>query len=221
MTTQLDPVSQQFVEAGKSSDSTVLDIGAAFGVASLQVLTTGHANVLANDLEAEHLNQLMENCPQSERHRLLLLPGDLFSLEVKENTVDAILASRVLHFYKGSDVIKALGLFKKWLKPGGKLFLVMESPYIRSAEPFVPLFEKRLQEGDKFPGYIENLRQYESFVRVDDLPKELHLFTPETIEPLLQEAGFKTLHNDFIDRKEFPEDLRKDGRESTGVIALK
>lgn len=57
MTTNLDPFSEAFVEFSGSCDFPVLEIGAAYGIATTAALSKG-ASVIANDLDQQHLEYL-------------------------------------------------------------------------------------------------------------------------------------------------------------------
>jgi SAM-dependent methyltransferase len=63
-----------FAEFGAACKHPVLDIGAGFGAATLAALREG-ATVIANDLDAFHLESLAASVPSQMRNRLEMLPG--------------------------------------------------------------------------------------------------------------------------------------------------
>jgi 2-polyprenyl-3-methyl-5-hydroxy-6-metoxy-1,4-benzoquinol methylase len=76
----------------------VLDIGCAYGMASLPALKKG-AVVIANDLDERHLQLLKSQAPVSSLERLQLKPGRMpDDLDFPEGNLGAVLASRVLNF---------------------------------------------------------------------------------------------------------------------------
>ncbi len=75
MTSTLDSFSKEFVDYASSNHSQKsLEIGAAYGVATLEALKRG-AQMIANDLEEKHLQILRERSPESLRKNLSLHPG--------------------------------------------------------------------------------------------------------------------------------------------------
>jgi len=249
MTTQLDPISEHYIRYCAEHDlanHTFLEIGAAYGIATLATLTKiQQACLLSNDLDAHQLNAIKTEVEtrhlrtsttqtltdsstadylQTNTHAgyLQLLPGNFqHELVIAENTLDAILICRVLHFLNGTDLDRALLQLKKWLVPGGKLFVVVETPFMKNWSTFLPVFQQRKDQGDEYPGQIEHPTDYEAF-RTKTCPSFLHFMDKAILSHALSKAGFQIEHIDYIDRKNtFPEDMLLDGRESVGAIAIK
>ncbi|MCO5350905.1 MAG: hypothetical protein M9913_08405, partial [Bryobacteraceae bacterium] len=64
---EVSELSRAWVEdCRRAGETPVLDIGAAFGAACLEALATG-ARVIANDLHAEHLEELERRGPAGGR----------------------------------------------------------------------------------------------------------------------------------------------------------
>lgn len=231
-TTPCDPVSQNFIEYA-ANGRTVLEIGAAFGAASLQALAKG-ATVFCNDIEPSNLavvrNRYLQKSSvqkvftSGDCNKLVLVPGsfpdELASLP--KNFFDAILICRVLHFFSGSQIEKALQQLSDYLKPGGKLFIVCETPFLKNWQKFIPEYEKRVEQGVKWPGEITNPSDFENSGRSASLPKFVHWITKEPLERSLTQSKFGVEHLSYIDRcGQFPSDLLLDGRESIGAVAAK
>ena len=106
------------------------------------------------------------------------------------------------------------------LEPGGKVFVVTETPYLKNFLPFVPLFEKRKKEGLLLPGFVEDVMKIDP-VRGQYLPQEMMVFDKEVLTNLFEKVGFHVVKCEEFARPEFPEDLKHDGRESVGLIAKK
>ena len=221
MTSTLDRVSQAFVDESGCESKVLLEIGAAYGVASLEALQKGKSRIIANDLDSTHLKILKNRANPKHLDRLTLLPGSFpDELDIQPESIDCLLIVRVLHFFEGEQIVSALVKAKEWLKPGGRIFAVTETPYLRSLEKFIPVFEERVQKQEEWPGYFDFSIDGE-FTRTDHLPPFMHFFTPDTLGKLFIETGFQIEFGEFLDRSDYPDDLRYTGKESTGIIARK
>lgn len=223
MTENLDIYSKMFVEHAAKVNRPVLDIGAAYGNATIPALKRG-SKVIANDLDIRHLQILQQYCPNEFRDNLKLLPGKFpDEIELEDNILDGALICRVFHFMTGEMIEKALKKIYKILTKKGKLFIICESPYIKVWAKFIPIFEKRRQEGVKWPGFIDNLKEYcfaEQYIH--NLPEKVNWFDTNTMAKAVIQAEFEIEKLSYIDRRGvFPDDVLLDGKESVGVIAVK
>lgn len=235
-TSACDPYSLKFIELAASTTKTggqVLEIGAAFGAATLQALFKG-ATVYCNDIEPQNLAvvksrymkemKLNKNSTSGDHDKLILLPG-AFPEELNglpESSFDAILICRVLHFFSGKKIEKSLSLIQKLLKPGGKFFVVCETPFLKNWQKFTFEHEKRLKAGVEWPGEITNPADFESSGRASTLPSFVHWISKEILEKTLKKAGFFVSDISYINRKgQFPDDLLLNGQESVGAIGIK
>lgn len=235
-TTPCDPVSQKFIEYASGvaeNGGTVLEIGAAFGAASLQALAQG-ATVFCNDIDPSNLavvsNRYLkktnnhQNSVTGDDSKLIFVPGAFPNelVGLPKNFFDAILICRVLHFFSGGQIEKSLEQLSIHLKSGGKLFVVCETPFLKNWQQFIPEHAKRIAEGVKWPGEITNPADYESSGRAASLPKFVHWITKEILERSLTQSKFGVEYLSYIDRcGQFPNDLLLDGRESIGAVAAK
>ncbi|HAU1368100.1 TPA: class I SAM-dependent methyltransferase [Legionella pneumophila] len=236
-TTPCDPVSQQFIEHAALSakhGGRVLEIGAAFGAATLEAIAKG-ATVFCNDIDPENLavvrQRFLETTEESsesltgDSSKLVLVPGELPNelLGLPEKHFDAILICRVLHFFTGSKIEESLALLAKLLAPKGKIYIVCETPFLRNWQRFIPEFNKRVEAHEEWPGEITEPAKYESSGRASSLPKFVHWITKEVLERSLVKAGFSVEHSEYINRSgQFPEDLLlpEYGKESVGAIGM-
>lgn len=220
MTSTLDPTSMAFLSYSQLTQGTVLDIGAAYGVASIEALKN-QAKVIANDIDERHLEILREKTPPDLRKNLTLLPGKFPEvISLPPESLDAILICRVLHFFKGEQMIEALKKAHGWLKKGGKVFLITETPFLKNFAKFLPVFEDRKQKKIPWPGLAENPQLYTP-LRGGQLPPFIHFLDKEGMTKVLSESGFKVEKCEYMPRKDFPLDLQLDGRESIGGIGVK
>jgi SAM-dependent methyltransferase len=220
MTSWVDPTSQAFVDFSPLAPGPVLDIGAAYGVATLAALHTG-AQVIANDLEAQHLDILYERVPPHLRANLTLHPGQVpEAVDFLPNSLGAILASRVLHFFDGERIEQTVAKCFEWLAPGGRAFVVADTPYMNNYQHFIAPYEARRRAGSRWPGYIPMLRGLKNG-RTAFLPRYFHFLDCEVLERVFGEAGFILERCSLFSRQDYPDDLRCDGREGVGLVARK
>jgi len=221
MTTYLDPFSKQFVDfSGNIANQRVLEIGAAYGIATLAALAKG-AHVVANDLEQQHLAILKERVPEDQLPRLTLHPGAFPNhLHLPDNHFDGILVCRVIHFFDGDTVKQAVKKLLDWLKPGGKVFVVIETPYIKPLEAFIEKFEQRKAQGEPWPGLIVDMKELNR-EPAKNVPALLHPMDDDILKRVFSEAGFIIEKCHLFARPEFPQQFQLDGRESAGIVAAK
>ncbi len=220
MTTQLDFYSLAFVDYASKVQAPALEIGAAYGVATLAALAKG-ARIICNDLSTAHLLcvQKAALAQHLDISKLYLMPGDIRSdISLPAHFLSAILICRVLHFFNGPQIESFLAKAYQWLKPGAKIFIVAETPYLGFLSSFISKYEKNVRLGLKWPGYIQNVKDY---ITDPHLPKMINSMDVFILKRVLLEQGFIIEKIDFIDRSDFPEARRLDGRESVGVVAYK
>ena len=224
MTEYLDDYSKAFTEFAVHAPGPSLDIGAAYGVATIAALKSG-ATVIANDSDVRHLDILkdlaLSTIGDIVEQKLVLKPG-LFpdELEFEPGELGAILACRVFHFFDGPTIEAGLNKIYGWLAQGGRLYLVGETPYVGGVQKFVPRYEERTRSGDLWPGFIEDFQTLDP-IRGKDLPKQMHLLDENVLRRAFETAGFKVLEATKFSRPHFPPNLRLDGRESVGIIGVK
>lgn len=221
-TRDLTEYSREFVAFAPLARGPVLDIGAGFGVASLSAATAG-ASVIANDVDERHLRIIVEQATSAGvGERLVTQPGRFpTDLHIPSQSLGAIHASQVLHFLSGSDLMTGAALMFRWLQPGGKVFTITGTPYVKTLEQFIPVYEERKRDGVAWPGVIHNVHEYSSHPTIDELPDFMHLLDDETVARPFAEAGFVIERVEMYNRKGLPDYLKYDGRENVGLIARK
>jgi SAM-dependent methyltransferase len=219
MTSELDEFSLAFVEAAAAAEGWSLDVGAAYGVATLEALRQG-ARIVANDLDGRHLEILKARAPQEKHESLRLLTGAFPELPITDESLECVLVCRVLHFFEGDKIRRSFQTLHQWLKPGGLAFIVSETPYVGGVQPFIPEYERRVAAGEQWPGWIADFRALDP-IRGKDLPESMHLLDEEVLKREGIRAGFKVLDARKFGRPRFPENLKLDGRESVGAILRK
>ena len=191
MKTELDPFTLKFIEYAKTLSIPVLEIGASYGPASLPALKN-NSIVIANDIDEMHLAILCNNTPKEYLENLYLKPGYFpHGIDFPENSLGAVLVCRIAHFLNGEEIETGLKKIFKWLVPGGKLYFVTLSPYHHLLkDKFLPIYESRLNNGDKWPGLINNMRELNPN-EAEDIPNFLHVFEEQAIKNKLLKQGYE------------------------------
>lgn len=218
----LNEVSELFVDfCRREPGIRVIDIGAAYGIASRAALDAG-ANVISNDLDTEHLNELQRQTPDEWAARLTLLPGRFpRDVRLEAGTLQAVHASNVLHFLTGPQLRGGIEKMWWWLAPGGKVFVHAGTPYQKPFERFVPEYAARLQNGVEWPGWVENTRAVSEHRLLSQIPRAVHLLDEIVLRRELERAGFRIEKLWLYRRHDLSSTLFLDGREGVGAIAAK
>lgn len=215
-----DKCSQAFIDYASCTKGCVLDIGAAYGVDTIPALMGG-AWVIANDLDKRHLDILKQRTPKSVLDHLTLMPGKFpQEVSIAKNSLDAVLASGVLHYLPGDELEEAFCKVFEILKHQGKFFFFTSTPYIKLFQAYFPTYAERKLKGVKWPGLIDDVWFYAP-ERRDNLPKMLNLLDKETLINLLNRTRFKIEKLDYVEMTGYPSDIHSDGREYIAVIAIK
>ncbi len=221
MLIHLDPFSAEFVEFAKTCSSPILDIGAAFGAATVPALKASQCCVIADDIGKENLLVLRKQADERDRDRLYLnekrFPQEL---EFAAGSLQAVLACRLFHFLRGDEIDEGLKKIFDWLVPGGKLFVITSTPYQGVIKEFVPIYEERWANGVRWPGHVEDYGNASKAV-YSNLHAFLHVMDERPLRRALEEAGFEIERIGLIDRRKTIPTLSWDGREGIGVIAIK
>jgi SAM-dependent methyltransferase len=143
-------------------------------------------------------------------------------IDLPENHFGAILCSRVLHFLSGEDIQASVNNMFKWMKPGGKLFLVADTPY-GIWRRFIPVWEENMAKSEEWPGYMEPTVAYLPKPSEDTSrgPAFMNLMSPQLLCRTARRAGFDVRKCAYISQDEFTGGGRLDGRENCGIMAVK
>lgn len=219
----LDGFAEEFIGVAGASPHESLELGCAYGVATLAALEHG-ARITACDMEPGHLQVLEAKVPPGLRDRLTLVAGTLPDIAgLPENHFGTVLCSRVLHFLHGADIDTSVRNMYRWLRPGGKLYLVADTPF-GIWRNFIPTWEANVAAGKRWPGLMEQPGNYLPYppANPDDVGlKLMNLLDPALLERTASEAGFQVRRSGYIDRTDFDGLGRMDGRENCGLVAIK
>ena len=186
MLTELDPYVSDFIVKAKSP---FLDIGCAFGKSTLYALQLGK-EVIANDISEEHIKIIQSQVKSSKnasiKYNKACFP---YELHFEQNSLGSVLASRVLHFLKGDDILQGCQKVFDWLQKDGLFCILSETPFRKNLKEFLPIFEQRKKQGDLFPGFVEDIQKYWPS-DYKNLPQWINFLEEETTNLILQKVGF-------------------------------
>jgi len=224
----LNDIGQDFVDFAKDAPGLVVDMGAAFGVATIPILKK-HIPVLACDMERAHLDELNNRTSPSLRSYLKLQKGYFpkdFNFE--EKSIGAILLSHILHFLSPIELEEAFDKLALWLAPQGKLFIACYSPYLANMKDYLPLYEARLAKGIRWPYWrLNNAHDYFSIngshFENHEIPPTLNYLDLPLLTQALKSRGFSIEKAEYLDpdKNSIPLSARLDGREWCGVVGIK
>jgi acyl transferase domain-containing protein/D-arabinose 1-dehydrogenase-like Zn-dependent alcohol dehydrogenase/acyl carrier protein/NAD(P)-dependent dehydrogenase (short-subunit alcohol dehydrogenase family)/SAM-dependent methyltransferase len=222
MLEKLTPTSTAFAEYAGQCRDEVLDIGCAYGVATIAALERG-ASVLAVDMEPQHLEILEARIAESIRPRLRTQRGVLPEVEFAAGRFAAIHAARVIHFLRPEEVQQTIRKMFAWLRPGGRLFLVSDTPYVGYWKSKARDYEARKARGDTWPGYINDVARDFAGADIAGAPPLINALDPDVLRRECLAAGFEVEKAGFEDAgislgtdRSPPE-----GREHAGIVARK
>jgi SAM-dependent methyltransferase len=217
----LDAIGEEFIRVAGESEDEVLDIGCAYGVTTIPALKAG-ARVTASDMDPGHLEILKSRTPEEALDRLTLITGLLPDIDLPENHFGAILCSRVLHFLPGDEIDASVRNMYHWLKPGGRLFLIADTPW-GIWRNFIPTWEDNVAKGKRWPGHMPKPINFLPFEPSgDDVgPELMNLLAPDLLQRTCEEAGFVVDEAVYVNRIDFGEKGRMDGRENCALVAHK
>lgn len=199
-----------------------LEVGCAYGVSTIPALEAG-ALITASDLDPRHLEILRGKVSPRLLANLELVPGALPGMDLPAGKYHAILCSRVLHFLSGGDIEAAVHKMAGWLAPGGRLYLVADTPYGIWRRK-IPEFEAAKARGDRWPGMMVGLHNYLAVgppPKPIEKPPFMNVVDPDLLARTCREAGLQVLDADFIPRPDFGGLGKMDGRENAGVLATR
>ncbi len=220
MTEEPSPAAEAFIELATSAARPLLEIGAAYGNATLPALRAG-GTVIANDLSASQLGALAAAASAADRKRLVLMPAR-FPEEIRlgDGSLSGVLAAQVLHFFDGSTVEVAFQSVLRWLEPGGALYVVVMTPSLSFYSKLRPEYEKRARGSERWPGICDP-RTVATPDWKERLPPMVHLFEKDVLRRCAEEAGFTVETLEYFCYRNFPEKHRTDGHEFLTLTARK
>lgn len=179
--------------------------------------------VCACDMDKRHLDIVFQSVKPAHKTRLRCVAGILPNIDFEECAFSAILCGRVLHFLEGSDVELSVKKMHHWLQPGGKAFLIVDTPYSGAArDQVIPEYERKKALNDPWPGFLPNFEQYMpagSSIKFDT--SFIHLMDPDTLARVCEQAGFTIESAGFMARIANLAHSDPKGRDHATVVAVR
>lgn len=209
-----------YIESLPHIKDPVLDIGVAYGVTVLDSLKMG-ADVIANEIHQPHLDLMVQNIPSELQNHLTLHLGRFpQETDFEDNSLGAVLISRVLNFLTGKEIDMGMAKIFKWLKPGAKVYIIAETVYKELFKKLIPSFHLRVSQNHGWPGELKGVRRHMS-KRQEHLPDTLHFLDDKVLKRALLKAGFSVEKCSLFSKSNIPQDARFDGKETVGIIGVK
>ena len=92
---------------------------------------------------------------------------------------------------------------------------------MKTFEPFISTYESSVEQGDLWPGWITNVRDYSTHRLLSNLPKSIHLLDDKVLRRVFESTGFVTEQCWYLRRRDLPKSIALDGRENIAYIARK
>jgi SAM-dependent methyltransferase len=210
----------EFIASQDVPSPVVLDIGCAFGVATLPALAAG-ATVVAMDLDPGHLKVVREQAAaQGFGGRLETVVGR-YPDDLKVENLYAIHSSNVLHFLRGAEIERGAVRMFESLRPGGKTFIQVGTIFAGHIKSLVPVFDENERRGRKWPGEVDNAREYVLPEFRSLIPDQMNFLSGPPLVDVYERAGFRIDKAWYYTRNGLEPPLTNDGREHFGLIACK
>lgn len=216
-TSYIDEYAQKFIDYAASKEDPVLEIGATYGFVTIEALKAG-AKVIANDLDPRHLDILYAQTPEQYRKNLRLLPGEFpkdFFLD--DDSLSGCYMGHVMGYISPVNLQVGFEKLYRWLKNDSLLFITSATIYMSFFRDFIEIYEQRVRDNDKWPGYFTNLKRLIN----ERIPNTLHFCDERVLTRELERVGFIVEQVELYPRRDLPERSLWDGREGLGAIARK
>lgn len=230
MFTKFDPLVNKWLESIiKNPNQVLFEVGSAYGNVASAALEKGIKKYYINDCEEKHLKifarQLKENKKEHLFSSLELILGRCpDDVKLRDNSLDAILVNKVLHFFTPSNIDSFVEWMRKGLKTGGLVYIFTISPFYKGHEEILTGYEERKKEGIRFPGWCpawEKMGIGKTYHPQNARPASLLYMEMNTLKELFEGHGFQIVEefNLATINEENPE--WRPGKDMAGIIAKK
>jgi polyketide synthase PksJ len=219
----VDEITQAYLDFATQSKGTMLEIAAGYGHVVIKALEAGAEKVFANEIDPRQLAII-------ESRVTAVFPGKLTcclgqfpeQLDFADACFDGIYNARLFHFFDGDRIRAALAKMYRWLRPGGRVYLVNDAIYRTIFKPLIPVYEQRVGTGDEWPGYILDVRSLiPEELHPQTFPATMNFMDPAVLTRELERAGFEVAAAGFYPYTGPFALGRLDGRELAGAIGVK
>ncbi|MBP9828561.1 MAG: class I SAM-dependent methyltransferase [Proteobacteria bacterium] len=236
-TAKFDYATKKFLEYAKGKN--VLEIGGAYGDVMLAALKQSKdTQYTLSDLDERHLfiaaKKLSivideKKLKEESLNRVKFIQADITQAnDISEiGTYDAIFVGRVLHFLNPEQLQATVRHLFLLLKPGGRIFAVAVTPYVKRYERFIPEYERRVHAGEKNPGFITSLTDYLNAdvttpAQSQNIASDPFFFLDdEVMRKLFESNDFRVIESKMMPLSYSSASWALDGRENVILIAEK
>lgn len=229
MFTKFDPIVDRWLESIRKNPGQVLfEVGGAYGNVAKAALEKGIQKYYLNDCEEKHLKIFVQQLKEDKKEHLfssleLVVGRCPDDVRLRDNSLDAILVNKVLHFFTPDNIDSFVEWMRRGLKIGGLAYVFTISPFYKKHREILSGYEKRKNEGDRFPGWCSSCEKMDVGKVYNPLvcPVSLLYMEMSTLKELFQGHGFQIVEEfDLaIINEENPE--WGPGNDMAGIIAKK
>jgi len=219
----VDAITQAYLDFAGQTKGTLLEIAAGYGHIVIKALEAGAQKVFANEIDAEQLAIIKLRTPKEYSDNLVCCLGQFpEQVDFPDASFDGIYNARLFHFFERGRIRAGLAKFHRWLKSGGRVFLVNDAVYRTVFKPLIPIYEARIAAGDEWPGFIADVAScIPEYLHPETFPKTMNFMDPTVLTRELNRAGFKVVTAGFYPYTGNFALGRLDGREIAAAIGLK
>ena len=219
----IDEITQAYLDFAGQTKGTLLEVAAGYGHIVIKALEGGAGKVFANEIDADQLAIIKSRTPEEYSGKLVCCLGQFPEhLNFPDASFDGIYNARLFHFFDGDRIRASLTKFYRWLKPGGRVFLVNDTVYRTIFKPLIPVYEARIAAGDEWPGFIGDVGScIPEYLHPERFPKTMNFMDPTVLTRELNRAGFKVVTAGFYPYTGNFAPGRLDSREIAAAIGLK
>jgi len=219
----VDQVSESYLDFVKETRGVMLEIAAGYGHLVILALEAGAAKVFANELDPGQLAIVQSRVPAEYSSQLVCCLGAFPEQTLfPDGSFDGIYNARLFHFFTGDRIRNSLAATYRWLKPGGRIFLVNDAIYRTIFKSLIPVYEKQIAAGAEWPGFIADVRScIPESLHPATFPATMNFMDPVVFTRELENAGFQVLTAGFYPYTGSFALGRLDGREIAGAIGVK
>ncbi len=238
VTAKFDYATIEFLKFAQGK--VVLEIGGTYGKVMITALRQSKSTQYTlNDLDPRHLfiaakilqskvneNKLKPNSAQQVK----FIRADVTNAQNIKNfgaTYDAIFVGRVLHFLTPDQLEDAVKHLFLLLKPGGRIFVVAITPYVKRFEKFILEYERRINAKEENPGFVKSLHEYvnpevTAPEQIKNISIEPFFFLDDkALRAVFERNDFRVIECKMIPLSYKSKSWELDGRENVILIAEK
>jgi ubiquinone/menaquinone biosynthesis C-methylase UbiE len=219
----IDEITQAYLDFAGQTKGILLEIAAGYGHIVIKALEAGAGKVFANEIDADQLAIIKSRTPAQYSDKLVCCLGQFPEhVDFPDASFDGIYNARLFHFFDGDRIRTSLTKFYRWLKPGGRVFLVNDAVYRTIFKPLIPVYERQIAAGNEWPGFIKDVGScIPEYLHPETFPKTMNFLDPTVLTRELNRAGFKVVTAGFYPYTGNFAPGRLDGREIAAAIGLK